>query len=439
MTRDPRTPFNVWGLQPAPLMHTPPKRPKNSRAAWVVLITVMVLGLIGGGGYFAYGHYFHKPPVTTNTPNPSAPAPSGPMSTDLFVSFALRDTNPRGHLDTEDDKWLVGFTQSGKEIEIYHLTTDAPWGSRFAVSGHNIYIMECAGEKHATIVSINYSNSDGPFTPIHQVDLNICPRDWTVVQDKVYYQDDRPGDWQPESPIYVLDVETRMSEPLVIDCMRTLDYTGYPVLLHQATQDTLFINIDTLSVCAYTPDTGKTTTIDNIELVLIALSSTMVHYSIRSQGDGYDTDQGYSRALFEYDTATGISRYIGVQSQYHQGCELRMYPSPVADGFFYFKECNTWDEPTEKFMEQHLMFAVPGHQPAVVANLDGYPDAAHTDPEDHFRFTTILPISDDKIMVLAASYDQCLTRTFTLDGELLDSSDGGTNYQNVQYPRYSDS
>ncbi|MCL1922724.1 MAG: hypothetical protein FWG15_02445 [Propionibacteriaceae bacterium] len=428
MVRDPHTPFTSGPLQPAPAQYT--ARPaKKSRGPWIALVTLLVLALVGAGGYFAYGYFFKNSGEETSNTQSQSPTTGEHGGGDHFVSFPVRVTylDP-DDIDTSIDHSLVGFKQNGEEIEIYPIPSDA-WALKYAITGPRILLQDCSVGTH--IFAIDYASGAGDYTPAPLVDLKTCLEfDFVAIKDNIYYTKGGPESRE----IFKFDLKSG-SETLVANLHTLLGPTvfgdgpeaepAYMYSLH-ATGNQLIFRIQSDHsggdwTYSFDVEQQKLTKICSNCHPDTALNGAVL-FSIYGPND----DEWYSCVGFtHYDIYTeNMTVLAGSSDGQNTGFHCGSEPVPVQNGYVYTS--TTGDD----YENLGVYYVELGQQPRLLANLRS----------DNYR--TLTPISDGEVLLIPVfgyAHTPLLFRhsVVSLAGEILkEEVDTPIRYGGAVYPQF---
>jgi hypothetical protein len=288
------------------------------------------------------------------------------------------------------------------------------------------------GERNTVdLWSIDYSNSAESFTPELRTSLNEWPETFTVIADTLVYQMRSEDLWIPE-PILTLELTDNGSTQTLDSALGGLPLVkvGEDVSLQPlSTEHYLVVHIQEDGDYIINVTTGETRRIAHeYPTIENASSQNMVYHTYLAERAGYS-------GLYEFYPDSGTSTFLGEQSNYVQACGM---PDSVAEfnqGYVYLSDCG-------------YGLSGPTSLSVMLVNRGQLSTLTTLEPSPQSRFTTILPISSDTVLLSGATNNDgsdndwrsvgYSTRTINMQGDVIDSSDGGlTFYTNVQSPRYS--
>ncbi|MCL1923731.1 MAG: hypothetical protein FWG15_07760 [Propionibacteriaceae bacterium] len=413
-----------------------PSRPKT----WVVLSVVLAVALASAGVFIAIWFSAKKP--TTEISYSPPPAPVDP---DAIISYAERwkGVNPSNPWITETSAAqvsLVGFTAGGQEIDFYQFKE---YGHAYRVSGNTLYVVECADDNSNSQIYSMPATPSPDQQPTHLVSLSLCPGQFTVMNNKAYYTDADAFDDEPTTLIE-FDLSSD-GESRAIDISSTLckNSTEPNTMIGGlvSTEDHLVYfcgGDEDGSERTYDPESGESFIYCQYCTTEVALAHEVIQsfnpWEFEKSGTEYFTYTPTSKEsikMVAHDNNRFSNFYYG-----YTGYTLPATMAVLPRGYIYGFE-TVYRENGSATIELHVLDQQ--YKDRRLATVDF----------SQMYEMTLVPISSSKILLSATLWDSAgdtqadMIQTYTLDGELLDSSTHPVisaeqlAYVNVQYPRAS--
>jgi hypothetical protein len=361
-------------------------------------------------------------PISPATPSPS-PSPERdelPVVDDphAFVSFVTKLVGDKW--DDNADYRLVGYTQSGEEIEL--LEDISPLGMPDLVSGKHIYLSSCANDDSATIYSLEYSSHSVHPPVVSRADIDQCGFQGTIFQEQAYFSVVTCTDPHPDAycgggfyEYFQLDLNTGVrSAPLTFDFMdSSRDESGVRIF---STEDALFIerSLDRSSrtnIYTLEPEGWSTAIICEDCRMELALAHALVYYKDSPTRGG---------TYWEYDSQIAHHEIIGTDIE----MSLNPAPVPMGQGYVYF----SYIEGDEEHYSGHEMF--------YTARAGATPKFLRVVSFDYGHLTNALPRSRTTVMLWSDHTDTLSVQVFDLRGRIIESYDiEHGHYPEFLYPR----
>jgi hypothetical protein len=378
------------------------------RGLAVVLIVLIAILLVLVGIYLAR----RSAPDQQVTPHPT----SSNTVSDPFVSFAQRWTfsNPyTGMDDNVESHWLVGFTQSGKEIEIYDAGEQDSRYLDYLVSGENIYILQCDDGGYSQVISINYANESGEFVDVVRATFDRCIDQFTVMNDHLFYVNNDPYSDIWSNELIDMDLATgQTSPPFIIDFSQAMDDFAPGIDFLYTTRDSLFYSLNDETIRLLDLSTGQGTLLCERCAIHYALGEAILYAQ-------EDEDLTNNITFYRYDPATGQSQILAQEVILFRSM-VGSYIIPTGQGYVYTDQRNDYEF---IYTDEH------GEATVLKKFSEGY-------------YEVVFPVSADRIMVCGYSGDldeDSLIhhqRILDLQGNLLEGSDSQETYDDIRLPRY---